>query len=264
MPNDTSNETSLLYDYDGNLVEEIETEDPVESDAEDDIFYDEEGDILEDEDEDAGESEEEETDDDENGDLEEEEIQDGNGKPGKDKQPQDLGSVANTKQDVISGRIKPDFIPGSKEFFDAVEETVARRFKQEMGEEFDEFDPKHLIKFNYFARLEADEREKEYKAAVSYIQKEEASKNIEKSLSNKLDEILVSPELKLKFSEELGKISVSKYAELEKSIAAGDFSGILDLAAKVASPLPRESNSVRKSKNVNKPKSVKLFSDFLV
>ena len=260
MPNDTSNETSLLYDYEGNLVEEIESEDPTESDAEDDIFYDEEGNIFEGEDEEEEEEEED-------GDVEEEEEeenQESKSKSEEDKQTKNLGSAANTKQDAVTSRIKPDFIPGSKEFFDAVEETAARRFKQEMGEEFDEFDPKHLIKFNYFARLEAAEREKEYKAAVSYIQKEEASKNIEKSLSNKLDEILVSPELKLKFSEELGKISVSKYAELEKSIAAGDFSGILDLAAKVASPLPRESNSVRKSKNVNKPKSVKLFSDFLV
>lgn len=262
MPNDTSNETSLLYDYEGNLVEEIESEDPMESDAEDSIFYDEDGNIFEGEDEEEGESEED-------GDVEEEEEeeeenQESKSKPEEDKQTQGLGATANTKQDVVTSRIKPDFIPGSKEFFDAVEETAARRFKQEMGEEFDEFDPKHLIKFNYFARLEAAEREKEYKAAVSYIQKEEASKTIERSLSNKLDEILVSPELKLKFSEELGKISVSKYAELEKSIAAGDFSGILDLAAKVASPLPRESNSVRKSKKVNKPKSVKLFSDFLV
>jgi len=262
MPNDTSNETSLLYDYEGNLVEEIESEDPTESDAEDSIFYDEEGNIFEGEDEEEGESEED-------GDVEEEEEeeeenQESKSKPEEDKQTQGLGATANTKQDVVTSRIKPDFIPGSKEFFDAVEETAARRFKQEMGEEFDEFDPKHLIKFNYFARLEAAEREKEYKAAVSYIQKEEASKTIERSLSNKLDEILVSPELKLKFSEELGKISVSKYTELEKSIAAGDFSGILDLAAKVVSPLPRESNSVRKSKKVNKPKSVKLFSDFLV
>lgn len=261
MPNDTSNETSLLYDYEGNLVEEIESEDPTESDAEDSIFYDEEGNIFEGEDEEEGESEED-------GDVEEEEEEEENqeskSKPEEDKQTQGLGATANTKQDAVTGRIKPDFIPGSKEFFDAVEETAARRFKQEMGEEFDEFDPKHLIKFNYFARLEAAEREKEYKAAVSYIQKEEASKNIERSLSNKLDEILVSPELKLKFSEELGKISVSKYAELEKSIAAGDFSGILDLAAKVASPFPRESGSVGKSKKVNKPKSVKLFSDFLV
>jgi hypothetical protein len=258
MPNDT-NETSLLYDYEGNLVEEIESEDPTESDAEDSIFYDEEGNIFEGEDEEEEESEED-------GDVEEEEeeeSQESKGKPDEDKQTQGLGATANTKQDVVTSRIKPDFIPGSKEFFDAVEETAARRFKQEMGEEFDEFDPKHLIKFNYFARLEAGEREKEYKAAVSYIEKEEASKNIEKSLSNKLDEILVSPELKLKFSEELGKISVSKYAELEKSIAAGDFSGILDLAAKVTSPFPRESNSARKSKKVNK-KSVKLFSDFLV
>lgn len=261
MPNDTSNETSLLYDYEGNLVEEIESEDPTESDAEDSIFYDEEGNIFEGEDEEEGESEED-------GDVEEEEEEEENqeskSKPEEDKQTQGLGATANTKQDVVTSRIKPDFIPGSKEFFDAVEETAARRFKQEMGEEFDEFDPKHLIKFNYFARLEAAEREKEYKAAVSYIQKEEASKNIERSLSNKLDEILVSPELKLKFSEELGKISVSKYAELEKSIAAGDFSGILDLAAKVASPFPRESGSVRKSKKVKKLKSVKLFSDFLV
>lgn len=38
MPNDTLNETSLLYDYEGNLVEEIESEDPMESDAEDSIF----------------------------------------------------------------------------------------------------------------------------------------------------------------------------------------------------------------------------------
>ena len=264
MPNDTLNETSLLYDYEGNLVEEIEAEDPIESDPEDNIFYDEEGNIFEDEDEDAGESEEEESDDDEDGDLEEEETQDSKGKSDEDKQTKNLGSAANTKQDAVTSRIKPDFIPGSKEFFSAVEESAAHRFKQEMGEEFDEFDPKHLIKFNYFARLEADEREKEYKAAVSYIQKEEASKTIEKSLSNKLDEILVSPELKLKFSEELGKISVSKYAELEKSIASGDFSGILDLAAKVTSPFPRESNSARKSKTGNKPKSVKLFSDFLV
>ena len=262
MPNDTLNETSLLYDYEGNLVEEIESEDPTESDAEDSIFYDEEGNIFEGEDEEEEESEED-------GDVEEEEEeeeenQESKGKPDEDKQTQGLGATANTKQDVVTSRIKPDFIPGSKEFFDAVEETAARRFKQEMGEDFDEFDPKHLIKFNYYARLEADEREKEYKAAVSYIQKEEASKNIEKSLSNKLDEILVSPELKLKFSEELGKISVSKYAELEKSIAAGNFSGILDLAAKVTGSFPRESNSARKSKKVNKPKSVKLFSDFLV
>ena len=263
MPNDTSNETSLLYDYEGNLVEEIEAEDPVESDPEDDIFYDEDGNIFEGEDEEEGESEED-GDVEEEEEEEEEENQESKSKPEEDKQTQGLGATANTKQDAVTSRIKPDFIPGSKEFFDAVEETAARRFKQEMGEEFDEFDPKHLIKFNYFARLEAAEREKEYKAAVSYIQKEEASKTIERSLSNKLDEILVSPELKLKFSEELGKISVSKYAELEKSIAAGDFSGILDLAAKVASPLPRESNSVRKSKKVSKPKSVKLFSDFLV
>lgn len=260
MPNNT-NETSLLYDYEGNLVEEIESEDPTESDAEDDIFYDEDGNIFEGEDEEEEESEED-------GDVEEEEEEEENqeskGKSEEDKQTQGLGATANTKQDVVTSRIKPDFIPGSKEFFDAVEETAARRFKQEMGEEFDEFDPKHLIKFNYFARLEASEREKEYKAAVSYIQKEEASKNIEKSLSSKLDEILVSSELKLKFSEELGKISVSKYAELEKSIAAGDFSGILDLAAKVTNPLHRESKSVGKSKKVNKPKSVKLFSDFLV
>ena len=140
MPNDTLNEPSLLYDYEGNLVEEIEAEDPVESDAEDDIFYDEDGNIFEGEDEDAEESEEEEADDDEIGDLEEEEIQDSKGKPGENKQKQDLGSAADTGQDVISGRIKPDFIPGSKEFFDAVEETAARRFEQEMGEEFDEFD----------------------------------------------------------------------------------------------------------------------------
>ena len=263
MPNDNLNETSLLYDYEGNLVEEIEAEDPVESDPEDDIFYDEDGNIFEGEDEEEGESEED-GDVEEEEEEEEEENQESKSKPEEDKQTQGLGATANTKQDAVTSRIKPDFIPGSKEFFDAVEETAARRFKQEMGEEFDEFDPKHLIKFNYFARLEAAEREKEYKAAVSYIQKEEASKTIERSLSNKLDEILVSPELKLKFSEELGKISVSKYAELEKSIAAGDFSGILDLAAKVVSPLPRESNSVRKSKKVNKPKSVKLFSDFLV
>ena len=260
MPNDTLNEASLLYDYEGNLVEEIEEEDPTESDAEDDIFYDEEGNIFEGEDEEEEEEEEDGAVEEE----EEEENQESKSKSEEDKQTKNLGATANTKQDAVTSRIKPDFIPGSKEFFDAVEETAARRFKQEMGEEFDEFDPKHLIKFNYFSRLEADEREKEYKAAVSYIQKEEASKNIEKSLSNKLDEILVSPELKLKFSEELGKISVSKYAELEKSIASGDFSGILDLAAKVTSPFPRESNSARKSKNVNKPKSVKLFSDFLV
>ena len=261
MPNDNL-EASLLYDYEGNLVEEIESEDPTESDAEDSIFYDEDGNIFEGEDEEEGESEED-GDDDEDGDLEEEETQDSKGKSDEDKQAKNLGSAANTKQDAVTSRIKPDFIPGSKEFFDAVEETAAHRFKQEMGEEFDEFDPKHLIKFNYFARLEAGEREKEYKDAVSYIQKEEASKNIEKTLSNKLDEILVSPELKLKFSEELGKISVSKYAELEKSIASGDFSGILDLAAKVTNPLHRESKSVGKSKKVNN-KSVKLFSDFLV
>ena len=58
MPNDNLNEASLLYDYEGNLVEEIDTEDPVESDAEDDIFYDEDGNIFEGEDEDAEELEE--------------------------------------------------------------------------------------------------------------------------------------------------------------------------------------------------------------
>lgn len=246
MYDETFNESSFVYDDEGNVVEELAVEDVGENE-DDSTFYDNEGDVVGGDELSADDESAEDTD-------------------SVSEQTESVNEQAESDtikpSDDVSGLIKPDFIPGSKEFFSAVEASAIERFNKETGEEFDEFDPKHLIKLNYFARLEAEDREQEYRDAVAFIRRSETAKNLEESLHWKLNEILTTPDLKVRLSQELGKISVAKYAALEKKIESGDFSEILDMATRVAGGTVRSKTTA--TKKAGRANGVSLFSDLLI
>lgn len=228
------------------LDEGVETESGDELDTDDSEDLDFEDD-SEDDDNEADDDGQEDSEDDEQDDSEDDEdLDEGAGdaagektvtdKAAQDKTAGDQGEEKQTfatLEDEIKSRVKPDYIPGTKEFFAAAEDEAKKAIEAEFGE-FDEFDTKHIARFNYFVNESINSRKAEYQAAVKIIANEHQGRRAIQDINSQMDKLLPKPEQKKQLSEALNKISHAAYLEIESALAKGDPSKLLELAKKVA------------------------------
>ncbi len=164
----------------------------------------------------------------------------------------------------MNERIHPEGIPGTTEFFDAVEAGAKAKFKEAMGTDFDEFDSSHVVRLNYFVQQEVKYREQVYEEAASRTRARLESEDNYNKLQSALSGVLATDELKKKFTEELGKLSFRTVQELETEIAKGEFARVVKFASKVAGGRAAPSEVKKKgNKPVTKRDGVILFSDML-
>lgn len=279
---------TFIYDEEGNLIEDVEPTPTAEGgEIEDDyLLFDEDGNLVDEEDPEDGAVEDEDSDQDQGEDQSEEQDQDQEIETVQDEsektdlqpedkkeqvlveKPQPRFQAQNDDAEFLD-RIKPDYIPGSQEFFDAVERAAIESFSKEVGEEFDEYNTKHIVRMSYFARRESAKRENEYHDAIGELRQEKGAKAAEQEISSKMASILNTPELQTKFNEEFEKISVSKYRQFERELAAGNLKGFLEFVNDVATRKPskpvvkgKPTNTTRK--NNSRTRRVELFSDYLI
>lgn len=225
------------------LDEGVETESSDELDADDSEDLDFEDDSEDDE---ADDDDQEDSEDDEQDDSEDDEDLDESAGDAADKKTvtdeaaqdktADQGEEKQTfatLEDEIKSRVKPDYIPGTKEFFAAAEDEAKKPIEAEFGE-FDEFDTKHITRFNYFVNESINSRKAEYQAAVKIIANEHQGRRAIQDINSQMDKLLPKPEQKKQLSEALNKISHAAYLEIESALAKGDPSKLLELAKKVA------------------------------
>lgn len=225
------------------LDEGVETEsgDELDTDDSEDLDFEDDSEDDEDDDSDQEDSEDDEDLDDSEGDEDEGAGNDADEKTVTDKAAQDktAGDQGEEKQtfatleDEIKSRVKPDYIPGTKEFFAAAEDEAKKAIEAEFGE-FDEFDTKHIARFNYFVNESINSRKAEYQAAVKIIANEHQGRRAIQDINSQMDKLLPKPEQKKQLSEALNKISHAAYLEIESALAKGDPSKLLELAKKVA------------------------------
>ncbi len=221
-------------------IEADADEETDDQDAEDFDFEDDSEDDSED-DQDAEDTDDEENDEDseESDASEDDKSGDEKAEAGKSDQDKTDSSRDDEKQDFatldeeIKSRVKPDYIPGSKEFFTAAEAEAKKAIEAEFGE-YDEFDTKHIARFNYFVNEAINNRKAEYKKAVQIIAGEHQTRKTYQNINSQMDKLLPKPEHKKQLAEALNKISHAAYLEIEESLAKGDPSKLLDLAKKVA------------------------------
>ena len=224
-------ETESSDELDADDSEDLDFEDDSEDDSEDDEADDDDQEDSEDDEQD--DSEDDEDLDESAGDaadkktVTDEAAQDKTADQGEEKQ------TFATLEDEIKSRVKPDYIPGTKEFFAAIEDEAKKAIEAEFGE-FDEFDTKHIARFNYFVNESINSRKAEYQAAVKIIANEHQGRRAIQDINSQMDKLLPKPEHKKQLAEALNKISHAAYLEIEESLAKGDPSKLLDLAKKVA------------------------------
>lgn len=138
----------------------------------------------------------------------------------------------NPEQKYID-RIYPEYIPGTNEFFSGVEEDARKAVEQSTGEEFDEFNPQHMSRFNYYANLAAKKREDEGRRGIEYLKREEQQmaqiqkqKEVEKNFGEFLNKQITSQELANKFQEACDNLTVKQTREINMKIEKGDYSGV--------------------------------------
>lgn len=139
---------------------------------------------------------------------------------------------ANPEQKYVD-RIYPEFIPGTNEFFSGVEEDARKAVEQSTGEEFDEFNPQHMSRFNYYANIAAKKREEEGRRGIEYLKREEQQiaqvqkqKEIERNFGEYLNKQIDSPELVNRFQEACDNLTVKQTREINARIEKGDYSGV--------------------------------------
>lgn len=245
---DAENNENELDDLELNDTDELEDEielddDQGEQDSDADLDDDSEDDDSEDEDAEEDDDDEEEEDE-ESGD----DSETGDEKAGEDGKSDKTDTDAKagegqeekkpayaTLDEEIKNRIKPDYIPGTKEFFNAAESEAKKAVEAEFGE-YDEFDTKHIARFNYFVNESINSRKAEYQKGIQIITSERKSRETYQEIHSQVDKLLPSPDQKKRLGEALHKISHAAYLEIEKSLAKGDPSKLLELAQKVAGP----------------------------
>ena len=226
------------------LDEGIETEssDELDTDDSEDLDFEDDSEDDETEDEDQEDSE----DDEQNDSEDDEDLDDGAGDAADEKTVTDKATQDKTAddqdeekqtfatlEDEVKSRVKPDYIPGTKEFFAAAEDEARKAIEAEFGE-FDEFDTKHIARFNYFVNEAISSRKAEYQAAVKIIANEHRGRKAIQDINSQMDKLLPMPEQKKQLAEALNKISHASYLEIESALAKGDPSKLLELVKKVA------------------------------
>ncbi|GAB1353155.1 hypothetical protein MASR1M12_18890 [Erysipelotrichia bacterium] len=273
---DAENNENELDDLELNDTDELEDEielddDQGEQDSDADLDDDSEDDDSEDEDAEEDDDDEEEEDE-ESGD----DSETGDEKAGEDGKSDKTDTDAKagegqeekkpayaTLDEEIKNRIKPDYIPGTKEFFNAAESEAKKAVEAEFGE-YDEFDTKHIARFNYFVNESINSRKAEYQKGIQIITSERKSRETYQEIHNQVDKLLPSPDQKKRLGEALHKISHAAYLEIEKSLAKGDPSKLLELAQKVAGPHGKLLDDVKPPKKQPTKKKGEVFgSDIL-
>lgn len=130
-------------------------------------------------------------------------------------------------------RIYPEFVAGTNEFFNGVEDDARKAVEQSTGEEFDEFNPQHMSRFNYYANLAAKRREDEGRRGIEYLKRQEQEiaqiqkqKEVEKNFGEFLNKQITSQELANKFQEACDNLTVRQTREINMKIEKGDYSGV--------------------------------------
>lgn len=130
-------------------------------------------------------------------------------------------------------RIYPEYIPGTNEFFSGVEIDARKAVEESTGEEFDEFNPQHMSRFNYYASLAAKKREDEGRRGIEYLKREEQQiaqiqkqKEVEKNFGEFLNKQITSKELADRFQEACDNLTVRQTREINAKIEKGDYSGV--------------------------------------
>ena len=272
---DSENNENELDDLELNDADELEDEvelDDGQDEEESDADLDDDSEDDDSEDEDAEEDGDDEEEDDEAGDDSEagDEEAGKNGKSDKTDTDATAGEGQEEKKPVyatldeeVKSRIKPDYIPGTKEFFNAAESEAKKAVEAEFGE-YDEFDTKHIARFNYFVNEAINSRKAEYQKGIQIITSERKSRETYQDIHSQVDKLLPSPEQKKRLGEALHKISHAAYLEIEKSLAKGDPSKLLELAQKVAGPHGKLLDDVKPPKKQPTKKKGEVFgSDIL-
>ena len=136
-------------------------------------------------------------------------------------------------EDEIKDRVKPDFVPGSKEFFAAAEAEARAAIAKELGD-FDEFDAAHIARYQYYVNESMNSRKAEFQKAVRIISDEHNSRQLTKNIDRQINAILPTPQHKEQLREALHNVSHKTYLEIENSLSRGDASKLIELAKKVA------------------------------
>ena len=182
-------------------------------------------------------------------------------------------------EEELKTGIKPDFIPGSKEFFQATAEEAKAKIVEELGE-FDEYNPDHIARFNYFVAEAQANRKAEYQGAVQIIKQgreqraaQKRAVETQKQVDKQIDSILNTPELKQRFASLLKSMETNSrgdYLVLVEQLNQGKPEGLISLAKRVAGPhgrlLEKKSGKTRKqapekNRRTNKDENVMTAAD---
>lgn len=139
----------------------------------------------------------------------------------------------NPDEEYIRNNIDSSFIPGTNEFFEAVENEAKTAVENSTGEEFDEFNPQHISRYNYYVNQCAQKREAEMHRGIEWCRKRDArivaeqnAKKVEKEFGDFLNKQITSPELASKFQEACDNLTVKQTREINAKIEKGDYTGV--------------------------------------
>lgn len=141
--------------------------------------------------------------------------------------------AGNSDEEYIRKNIDSSFIPGTNEFFEAVENEAKSAVENSTGEEFDEFNPQHISRYNYYVNQCAKKREDEMHRGIEWCRKRDAriiaeqnAKKVEKEFGDFLNKQITSPELASKFQEACDNLTVRQTREINAKIEKGDYTGV--------------------------------------
>lgn len=142
-------------------------------------------------------------------------------------------NAGNSDEEYIRKNIDSSFIPGTNEFFEAVENEAKSAVENSTGEEFDEFNPQHISRYNYYVNQCAKKREDEMHRGIEWCRKRDAriiaeqnAKKVEKEFGDFLNKQITSPELASKFQEACDNLTVRQTREINAKIEKGDYTGV--------------------------------------
>lgn len=149
-------------------------------------------------------------------------------------------SDVKSDRDYLS-RIYEEYIPGTNEFFSAVADDAKKAVEESLGEEFDQFNPEHMARYNYFAAKSAKEREEEMRRGIEQCKRQDeeerqariraeqqaAYNNAAKKFNDYMGTQIKTQELADRFKEFVDtRLSNRDQRILDEQIGKGDYSGV--------------------------------------
>ena len=184
------------------------------------------------------------------------ETEDGN----RDNHKEDVGT------DFVRNNVPAEFVPGTAEFFDAATDDAKREVERVTGEEFDEFNPGHMARFNYFFNKAATSREESMKKQVEEAKERQRVDANQQNLNSFLRANLHTKEEVDAYYEALDNLTKKKEREINAQIDRGDLSGVQEIIntlgfIKQKKQTPRYANQKPVSQNNKGGRRVLLASD---